>query len=1079
MAITLNESGGLGYYWYKSRSEANYRTAAVVGNCSPFGFGRGASEDPAANCQLCFQTATFDPESQLQKSVICQGPEWVEYVCAPPCTPDGVPCCICCIGPNWVHEVRSPDVESERMFHMLWDTSEHGRWCRTGGGYCPDGQRELIIRDTNIVTDADDEEIHVVGTNGNDISPAAICIRYAGGTPNPESEPIQHLREGDILAGATIEKIYHYSKWNNVEQDSQQGSIQGDYVQDLNYHYVELSVPLINQTYLANLANDVNPNVQIVAGGGVKDKCIVFGRFEFIQKRIYYSKLKVNPSLYTTTSEREVRDIYPVTQEVDTKKQKIKAGNRLKKIYSSQQALFASLSPDISPYAGKMTEELDTEVSGFVNLRRNDTPSRDKNERYLKIYQDEGTYLNNSEGNEGLIEETIIRVGAADNSKLTGLTLTSPGAGYDNNIEVGIDSPTGVYASGVILGSAPLDSITVDTEGVGYQLVPAATITPNFDNWTANGAGSLNATIVSGTSVYQVIKQGTFGASAPTHTTGSAVNGTSKLKYRGNLPSFQLDLIGTTRTEYIEITKQGSGYTSVPTVSFNTGTQTAVATLDGDRITEITVTPGDDATSNPLITIGDAWVGTEPYSIGDQVFLGNNLYTAASNGTSGATAPTHTTGTVSDGGVNWTYAGEAAKAVSKNYDGRITTVTILDAGGSSSEAVTFNVSLPTSPYVVGTQLQITPVSGDFVLDEAVLTEEGYGYTSTNTTITVPPVAGTTALATVEGIFSESDISTVSVGDQFRKKDDRSISGIISEVRSGGTEFVSRTLEGTLQIGDILFLSNKKVFVEVTNVRQVKSVKSLGKVDQTLHESFTPEQITTYNTSQDRRLVDEYVLQDESIDDENQNFFGGSGSSKIINDLTRGNVSQAFVDQKLGESKLQTQNDNVAARAFNENPDNSVKIFDIANEKVDKYGPIKRWRDLPRSTSEVKIMPTKWIPDERESIQRTFTITVSFDEPAEGCDFGPRSPFTQLPDVVTEDPGSGGDPADPGYVAPSTSTFTPPLGCCQPCCPPQANINMTWSYTKYFVNNFSNAAARWSNIIKTYNDHPSNANWSYL
>lgn len=116
---------------------------------------------------------------------------------------------------------------------------------------------------------------------------------------------------------------------------------------------------------------------------------------------------------------------------------------------------------------------------------------------------------------------------------------------------------------------------------------------------------------------------------------------------------------------------------------------------------------------------------------------------------------------------------------------------------------------------------------------------------------------------------------------------------------------------------------------------------------------------------------------------------------------------------------------------------------------------------------------------RESIQRTFTITVSFDEPAEGCDFGPRSPFTQLPDVVTEDPGSGGDPADPGYVAPSTSTFTPPLGCCQPCCPPQANINMTWSYTKYFVNNFSNAAARWSNIIKTYNDHPSNANWSYL
>ena len=154
MAITLNESGGLGYYWYKSR---RYKTTAVVGNCSPFGFGR-ANDNPAANCQLCFQTAELNPESQIQNSIICQGPEWVKYVCAPPCTPNGGACCICCVGPNWVHEVRSPDVESERMFHMLWDTSEHGRWCRTGSAYCPDSKRDLVVKGTNIVTDADDEE---------------------------------------------------------------------------------------------------------------------------------------------------------------------------------------------------------------------------------------------------------------------------------------------------------------------------------------------------------------------------------------------------------------------------------------------------------------------------------------------------------------------------------------------------------------------------------------------------------------------------------------------------------------------------------------------------------------------------------------------------------------------------------------------------------------------------------------------------------------------------------------------------------------------------------------------------------
>ena len=202
--------------------------------------------------------------------------------------------------------------------------------------------------------------------------------------------------------------------------------------------------------------------------------------------------------------------------------------------------------------------------------------------------------------------------------------------------------------------------------------------------------------------------------------------------------------------------------------------------------------------------------------------------------------------------------------------------------------------------------------------------------------------------------------------------------------------------------------------------------------------------------------------------------GSSGSSVIINDLTRGNVSQSYIDQKLGEYELQTQIDNVAARAFNENPDNSVRIFDVATRKVDKYGPIKRWRDLPRSTSEVKIMPIKWIPDERESIQRTFTITVTFNQPAGSCDFGEAPSFTQLPDVPTEID----DPENPGQTIPG-SPFTPPLGCCQPCCPEQPNVPMVWSYNKYFVNNFSNAAARWSNIIRTYNDHPSNANWSYL
>lgn len=64
--------------------------------------------------------------------------------------------------------------------------------------------------------------------------------------------------------------------------------------------------------------------------------------------------------------------------------------------------------------------------------------------------------------------------------------------------------------------------------------------------------------------------------------------------------------------------------------------------------------------------VSDAWVTARAYSINDQVNNGGNTYRATTAGTSGATAPTHTTGTVSDGAVSWAFVQLGTDMVAQN-----------------------------------------------------------------------------------------------------------------------------------------------------------------------------------------------------------------------------------------------------------------------------------------------------------------------------------------------------------------------------------------------------------------------------
>jgi hypothetical protein len=59
----------------------------------------------------------------------------------------------------------------------------------------------------------------------------------------------------------------------------------------------------------------------------------------------------------------------------------------------------------------------------------------------------------------------------------------------------------------------------------------------------------------------------------------------------------------------------------------------------------------------------ERWYTATVYAAGAYCTSNGNMYSTAAGGTSGATAPSHTTGTVSDGGINWTYVDSADRSL--------------------------------------------------------------------------------------------------------------------------------------------------------------------------------------------------------------------------------------------------------------------------------------------------------------------------------------------------------------------------------------------------------------------------------
>ena len=245
---------------------------------------------------------------------------------------------------------------------------------------------------------------------------------------------------------------------------------------------------------------------------------------------------------------------------------------------------------------------------------------------------------------------------------------------------------------------------------------------------------------------YEVVSPGTMSTVAPSHKIGTVTNGSAGLEFvgtratgsanlspSGEITSITLD--GALRQ--IDMVIGGSGYTNAPTIHITGGggnyAQGVAKVIDGTvRYVDVT-NPGIGYTSIPTVTIGEEWTASTAVEIGEQYFYSGKLYTVTASGTTGTTAPTHLSGSATDGTATLTYAGVNATAVAKRRFGAgytsAPTVTITeDPNGSGSGAEAY---FQTSK----SEARLVPILDGGQVVGVIQQDPGVGYTTATLQVT--------------------------------------------------------------------------------------------------------------------------------------------------------------------------------------------------------------------------------------------------------------------------------------------------------------------------------------------------------
>lgn len=234
---------------------------------------------------------------------------------------------------------------------------------------------------------------------------------------------------------------------------------------------------------------------------------------------------------------------------------------------------------------------------------------------------------------------------------------------------------------------------------------------------------------------YEVITAGLLGLNEPSHVDGIVRNGTAVLKYIGTTAKGTLtvtggaitgiNLVGALRD--VTMITSGTGYTSTPPVTITGGGGSgaqAVAKMFNGTVLYVSVTnQGANYTSDPTIIIGTQWTADTVLTLNQQIFFSNRLYTVTVAGTTGSIAPTHGSGSATNGTTTLAYAGQTATA---------TAVRKYGSGYPSAPTITITGSRTSEPeFVTYTSLsdaKLIPIIENGQVTGVIVEDGGVGYT---------------------------------------------------------------------------------------------------------------------------------------------------------------------------------------------------------------------------------------------------------------------------------------------------------------------------------------------------------------